>query len=401
MPKILITGNGFDLYHGLPTSYTDMMEVLKIIEENEDVTIGDFINCKGNWGRIASDNKGFDISENGVQELRELILTSKWYWFFTQQFTINSWIDFENNIEFVLEGVLLSINSIDKSVLTGKMDNHSRNVEAENLDNKYWLLRVLLHFEILFDTEQSYKLNRRLLKEVLGQFIGFDISAVSSELEKELNLFKEVLVKYFVYFVFPLYKLDSYHSKSLIPDVFDYHFTFNYTPTFDIILNSEVKTRYIHGEIGEDGTSNIVLGVNDLNEKKGFKENFTVFTKYYQKLVNNTDYKFLHGLDFTHKTYRIFLFGHSLDSSDSVYIKQVFDVLKNPNGNIKIIIIYHSEKSRKNLIINLLNIIGEVEIQDYMKREVLELLMIGSRKLEREFNINISGGDFMPVSARG
>lgn len=31
MPKILITGNGFDLHHKLPTHYNDFMKVVKQI----------------------------------------------------------------------------------------------------------------------------------------------------------------------------------------------------------------------------------------------------------------------------------------------------------------------------------------------------------------------------------
>ena len=52
MPKILITGNGFDLYYGLPTSYNDMMEALMIVENTEDLSISSFENANGNWKRI-------------------------------------------------------------------------------------------------------------------------------------------------------------------------------------------------------------------------------------------------------------------------------------------------------------------------------------------------------------
>ncbi|WP_052257153.1 AbiH family protein [Flavobacterium sp. AED] len=34
MAKILITGNGFDLFHHLPTKYGHFMSIMKAIEEN-------------------------------------------------------------------------------------------------------------------------------------------------------------------------------------------------------------------------------------------------------------------------------------------------------------------------------------------------------------------------------
>ena len=35
MSKILITGNGFDLFHHLPTKYQHFMSVMKTIENNQ------------------------------------------------------------------------------------------------------------------------------------------------------------------------------------------------------------------------------------------------------------------------------------------------------------------------------------------------------------------------------
>lgn len=37
MPNILITGNGFDLYHGLPTSYCDFINILDYSITNKTV----------------------------------------------------------------------------------------------------------------------------------------------------------------------------------------------------------------------------------------------------------------------------------------------------------------------------------------------------------------------------
>ncbi len=48
MNTILVTGNGFDLAHNLPTSYGDFIEFINIIdeEENEEINIKKFLEEK-------------------------------------------------------------------------------------------------------------------------------------------------------------------------------------------------------------------------------------------------------------------------------------------------------------------------------------------------------------------
>ncbi len=48
MYKILVTGNGFDLAHNLPTSYGDFIEFINILDEkeNEEINIKNFLEEK-------------------------------------------------------------------------------------------------------------------------------------------------------------------------------------------------------------------------------------------------------------------------------------------------------------------------------------------------------------------
>jgi hypothetical protein len=65
--------------------------------------------------------------------------------------------------------------------------------------------------------------------------------------------------------------------------------SFNYTRTLNRFYTPDTKIEFIHGRVGKS----LVLGISDL--KNEFLKNFKnySFTKYHQKLLNNTDYLFL------------------------------------------------------------------------------------------------------------
>src|SRR5690606_12054116 len=94
--------------------------------------------------------------------------------------------------------------------------------------------------------------------------------------------------------------------------------------------------------------SKLVLGISDLNASFLKKYKAYGFTKYHQKLLKKTDYIFLkfnekivknslqwnlwdikrfsvESLEVNHRT-NIFIWGHSLDISDDVYISEVFSL---------------------------------------------------------------------------
>ena len=52
MPKILITGNGFDLFHGLPTKYGHFMAIMETIEQygfKEKISFEDLFGIRQVW----------------------------------------------------------------------------------------------------------------------------------------------------------------------------------------------------------------------------------------------------------------------------------------------------------------------------------------------------------------
>ena len=62
-----------------------------------------------------------------------------------------------------------------------------------------------------------------------------------------------------------------------------------------------------------------------------------------------------------------FFFGHSLDTSDKIYIDKIFEYITKSTADVaKVIVVYHSLPSKSDLIVNLINIRTEENIR-YLK----------------------------------
>ncbi|EIR6161163.1 AbiH family protein, partial [Acinetobacter baumannii] len=167
-------------------------------------------------------------------------------------------------------------------------------------------------------------------------------------------------------------------------------FSFNYTNTYIKFYDASIDTDFLHGSSGED--QNIVLGISELKGDLLRSLKAYGFTKYHQKLFKNTDYQFLsedrnikniqkfwevikkRNLAITlDEKYRnsinIFIWGHSLDISDEVYINEIFSL--NNEDHINVIIYYFDNYSKFNLLTNLLHILGKEKVERWMKKKWL------------------------------
>ena len=159
-------------------------------------------------------------------------------------------------------------------------------------------------------------------------------------------------------------------------------YTFNYSDTFERLYpNSlesqlnQVEVQYIHGSAER---KNIVLGISDLDEGKLKKYKIYGFVKTFQKLVSNTDYMFLDNSDvkltskppinyLLQNDYEIIIWGHSLDSSDGEYIREMFNLNSdNLLNRVTIKIWYHGSQHMQ--LANLMHIMGKDIIQEWMKK---------------------------------
>lgn len=129
--KIVILGNGFDLRHFLPTSYNHLISILSEIEklpENKDtITFSDlFENLfkkkdERFYQKIVeyyqTENFIFDVE--AIQSLKSRLKENSWFQYFksVDENKIETWIDFENEIERILLYVLEYFESFNKNEL--------------------------------------------------------------------------------------------------------------------------------------------------------------------------------------------------------------------------------------------------------------------------------------------
>src|SRR5690606_25524095 len=91
--------------------------------------------------------------------------------------------------------------------------------------------------------------------------------------------------------------------------------------------------------------------------------------------------------------YQFFFWGHSLDKSDALYINEVFDSthkLEEQHSQGKIIIIYHDDTSKFNIIKNLVKIRGDKDIINKKREGKLSFLQSGSELLQEELGLKIT-----------
>lgn len=274
------------------------------------------------------------------------------------------------------------------------MEFNDSTYNASLFNGSVEIIEVLKTFNIISTREGIYdiRLNDDYLTKKYGHYIDINIDKITKKLTKELLDFKNIFSLFFETFIFPLYKGMSLNISKTLFNSINRHYTFNYTPTFEKVFSSTSKTSFLHGRINSL-ENKIVLGINEIptNEKID-QRYFLPFTKYFQKLNNATDYNFIQ--EFTTKknyNYQFFFWGHSLDKSDEDYINEVFDFVVGLSSRLKkIIIIYHSEKSKETLLLNLLSIRGKNNIQDLMRRQILEFYTIDNPKLLSELRKDIS-----------
>ncbi|WP_299382163.1 AbiH family protein [uncultured Lacinutrix sp.] len=395
MSKILITGNGFDLNIGLPTAYIDFIKILEYIQKNDTITFNSIFSLSNNHSLIKEKFNSFELNNEMINELKKDLSINEWFKFFENELKIETWIDFENKIEYVLNNIYSSVDYL-KDDLFSKGSLRLTNIYYPKtlFNSNFEIIEVLKVFNVIqYDPKvlQSIRLNPDYLIKKYDYFIDVDLDKISKHLHTQLNHFKKIFNSYFEIFVFPFYNNYKNTEPNLYRNI-DEHYTFNYTPTFERFYNSNI-TKYLHGKAGSS-EDKIVLGINDIPMKnEHYKKYFIPFTKYFQKLNNNSEYTFIKCLKENYSNDRdmFFFIGHSLDESDKNYINSIFDYITDSKGKLKkIIIVYHNKKAKSKLILNLLNIRGTKNIQLLTEEENLIFIPIDSPKLKQYLDQDIS-----------
>ncbi|MBA0882727.1 AbiH family protein [Flavobacterium undicola] len=303
--------------------------------------------------------------------------TNLWYKYFKTVLEIDTWIDFEIEIENILNELKI-FNKYDDKGVVAKNAFQDYLIDYTDFD-----LFDLISF---INPRAAFKINEKYINKRKG-FI--DIKKMLEDLAKSFEDFIKIFNRYLVDIVSVFYA--EIKQKSVIPfHLMNEIYTFNYTPTFENIYNvDKSKVVYLHGGINEDcEKQNLVLGISEISDEiKRFKA--YDFTKYYQKIKRNTNQKFVNfpkaNTLYDEETF-FYIVGHSLDKSDKEYILELFRFLEQDKLNkSKICVFYYDNNDRDAKIKNLLNIVEEKIISRMNRENRLCFVELNNVNLEKEF----------------
>ena len=352
--NILVIGNGFDLAHGLKTTYQD------------------FLKFTDNY-RTYLENEYYEQ----MLEVKKLVHDNVWIKHFQRFCEENGWIGFEKEISKVIQMIekkSLQFEALKEKGTGGVKFNFIEQAALEDFDSR-------VTQGTIFDIE----------------FIPKNKDLMLDDLNRLIRCFEIYLVCY----------INNSSVKILSPDIsslsIDAVLSFNYTDTYSRIYNDsddkEIEYDYIHGKANISNTiesNNMVLGIDEYlpDDRKDKDIEFIAFKKYYQRIYKQTGCIYKSWLQKIQRTYsialqneanymdmmktaynkknqedmwnwyiasminnqvkneihNIYIFGHSLDVTDG-------DVLRDLilNDNVKTTIFYHNrdamgQQDRKSVV---------------------------------------------------
>lgn len=368
--NILVIGNGFDLAHGLQTTYKDFLRftdefvVYKTAKENghelgwnddEDIRFYKYFITLFNESQRNKD------AQRIVNELDGLIKDNVWLEHFKKAQIENGWIDFENEISKVIQTLEDVRKIVDSALKQGT--------------SKIELVRR----------------QKRILKYVAVGVQGIE-DVISTPKERGLRDLDRLIRCLEIYLSD---YINNYSVETILPDIeqlpyLDKVLSFNYTNTYERLYNNHsfLEFDYIHGKADINktvDTNNMVLGIDEYLKGEERNENieFIEFKKFYQRIHKETGCLYRNWIDEiksdkkitemialsdedgkqikeTRKqveSHKLFIFGHSLDITDK-------DVLRDLilNDNVQTTIFYMDKKDYGRKIMNLVKIITQDEL---------------------------------------
>ena len=278
-------GNGFDLAHGLPTSYKNFLKFCEIINnfflyqtvnaetanQNAENYFGEYTTIKQRLRKefsifvLEPSKTPFEIlnkiADKAIQEFYKMICDNIWIKYFF----------------YIEKSNKLQENWIDLEVEIFKVIQYFENTSKDNENSSVKKMKFYLK-------DANLKKN---YPEKNTEILEIDLRRMTRALEIYLTEFVEGI------------PLEEFHKKSYIEDIApDYVLSFNYTDTYSRLYDTSnnVEYDYIHGYArynNTESTNNMVLGISESlpDESKNKDLRFVTFKKYYQRIYKKTGNK--------------------------------------------------------------------------------------------------------------
>lgn len=305
--RMLVVGNGFDLAHGLPTRYQDMLDALS--------------HDTASWLSL---------------EDRQRYSDNPFIKYFSKYKDLPGWTGFESEIQQI-------VNYLCKIYDNRRPPTIHGDIESFFLD-----IRIAWRSH---DTKTMWNILQQDLDELISYIDVYLSKYIPSQLPKALST-------------------DSQYPRFVYKRHYDYFLSFNYTNTyFDFaeMMNDgngivvPTEDQFIHGCCSAMGASqNIVLGIED-NDPSNLDTIY--FKKYFQRIQKKTGREVFDWFDekiSSSEPIVTDIFGHSLDTTDKDILMLIFEKSQYTN------IYYYNQADYEQKIINLVRLYGSPE--EFTKR---------------------------------
>ena len=369
MEELYILGNGFDLYLGLKTKYSDYFKNRKISEEFFEKIKLIFKNSIGSYnydarGKVyAVFNYDEALLNMQIIQLYKDIEKNLFYLYliFLKKCDLN-WNEVESNI-------LPFIRDTSK-IFKLKMETILGNIEKNEMYKYLLIAKVIIkdRKNLSFLDFMMEQLN--LFEKDFGNYIG-SLELKEKNKNRLINIFRTTCRK----------KIINFNYSIFLQDLIDRYKDIAFS---EIEIARRIKSIEsivnIHGDF-----KNPIFGIDSHNSEEQFQN----FTKTSRILNNDTVGNF--ELPKPEKLGTINFFGHSLSEADYSYFQSLFDYYDIYSSNIKLNFMYseydkndltRAKRETHNNVVKLMNNYGEkLENKDKGKNLLHKLLIENRIKL--------------------
>lgn len=309
MNRIILVGNGFDLAHGLKSSYKDF--VLDLLKQKINQAVHDGV------------KNNYENNRTG---------------YFYDDLLLNVYIQNYSNISVYIDKVL-GIDDLEKLLEIRNKGGFEINIKSQILQNFFdnWSDFEKSFFDCLIQTYEKkgdiqklnseFSLIRKYLKDyILKIQINIeDVGIEAKRIEKLIEIFSKGQIKHILFL------------------------SFNYTRTLGYYFNKiqhEINSRilYLHGNVNDiKQDDELIFGFdNELDEnfKKIISDSKIEYIDFFKSILYSNNSSKGELIDFLNlDSYEVFSFGHSFEVSDFTILRELFS----HNNCIKIKVFYHPE----------------------------------------------------------
>jgi len=371
MNRIILIGNGFDLAHGIKTSYKDFIdwfweETTKKIK----VRIGmnyedDFLSVPsglGTWYSTHGNTNYQDLLLNLKKVGIRMIFKNSFLEIITQKKNLQDWVDIEEeyyqqiknivknysqnykningkgitklneefeNIKQELEKYLTNVANNTKNKIDKIYDIFYENFELKDFPSK--IKNLLLEFtsDTLFRNERYYsKLREDFFLEIKHKFKIENTDVTKEHVKEYLKNCYDNNNDYY---------LNKFYPQNTLIVTFNYTNTISFYSNFEVYKKSKnrgylpflnVNSIHIHGELCNENNP-IIFGYGDELADE-YKEIEKLYDKEYFKNIKSIKYlqtdNYKRLLSFVNSDYfQIYLLGHSCGNSDRTLLNTLFE----------------------------------------------------------------------------